>query len=535
MRNPFVFSLRTVFLASVIFSLTIGAGLSVYPEKTHQEPHKVKIHEGGALVLACPDHVYTLDPQKAETLSDKWLIEQIYDGLLEYDQNDRIVPVLAASMPVRISDHEYILEIKHDIKFHDGKPLDANDVVFTIKRLLDPATQCPSRQIFQGINSVEVIAPMQIKITLGHDCPDLLELLARHEMRPLSIKAVTRYGSSYGKVAAVGTGPFRFIEWERGKDVILERNYSYKTDKANNPFLHRIIFHFPEPGSDVVQDLRRRRIDIAANLSTNEASGLASRSYIRLVHKPGQRICQIYLNADRSPFDRPNIRKAISLGINREEIAKKAFDGFATPALSCLPQWHRLYDAGAGGQFFDPNLALKLLADEGFTSDLQVSFSLMYTDDEPFRAIAQIIKEQLSHINVLVDLFPMSKNELFDFVYGRGGKDRAFFQAALEDWEDWRGGGGADQFTWRLYHHSSLENKLGASTYTWEEDLSSALKECDPNVRDMSFSILSPVIDKAVVAIYLCYPHRIWAARSWVKGDFTNSLGDLFLDSVWVR
>lgn len=532
MREHSFFSLKPMVFGFIIFCLTIGAGLSVSSQNPSLEPRSDKVHEGGTLTLACPDHIRTLDPQKAESVSERWVIEQIYDGLLEYDPNDSIVPVLAASLPERLGEHEYALGLRPGIKFHDGTPLDANDVVFTIRRLLDPATQCPTRPIFQDLKAVEAIAPMQIKFTIGPDCPDLLELLARPEMRPLSRGSITLHGVSYGKVVAIGTGPFRLVEWDREKELILERNYAYKIGK---PFLHRIVFRFPEPGVDPVRELRQRRIELVSNLSTTKASGLASKSYVRLVHKAGQRICQIYLNVDRYPFDRPNIRKAVSLGINREEIVDRVFHGLATPAKSCFPQWHRLYDPSSGKQFFDPNRALKILADEGFTSDFSVFFSLMYTDAEPFPAIAQIIKEQLSHINVLVHLFPMPKKDLFDFVYGKAGRDRALFQSALEDWEDWRGGGGADQFTWRLYHHLSPENKLGATTYAWEDDLALAIKECDPKVRDLSFKGLAAMIDQEIVTICLCYPHRIWAARNWVKGDFTNSLGNLFLDRVWVR
>ncbi len=521
------------FIVSISFLIT-AAILFAYFQDTDTRSADETIHDGGTLKVACTEKILTLDPQKAESASEQRIIDQIYDGLVEYDKNDQIVPVLAQSMPEKVGEYGYVLQLRQDLEFHDRTSLDANDVVYTVKRLLDPGTQSPARQIFQSIRSAEALSTYTIKFNVEADCPDLLELLARLQMRPVSMEAVKKYGDGYGKIHIVGTGPFRLVEWDRDNQVILERNYSYKL-KNPPPHLHKIVFTFPKPDLNQLRELRYGRIELIPELSPRLASELAKRSYARIEHKPGQRICQIYLNTDRPPFDRYNIRKAVSFGINRRQITEQVFYGFADQAGSCLPSWHRFFDEDSEKQYFDPKIALMLLAQEGFSSDFPLSFSLMYTNIEPFREIAQLIQQQLSFINIQVFLIPLGKKELFDYVYGRAQTDRNFFQAALEDWEDWRGGGGADQFTWRLYHHSSSENKLGMQIYPWEEYLNRASKECNSDIRELLYRRSVAMIDKEIVTIYLCYPHRIWAARSWVNGGFCNSLGNLFLEDVWVR
>jgi ABC-type transport system substrate-binding protein len=315
-------------------------------------------------------------------------------------------------------------------------------------------------------------------------------------------------------------------------EVILERNYEYK---MGHPFIHRLIFRFPNRRVDPVRELRRGRIEMIADLSPQEASSLSSKPFLRIESKEGQRICQIYLNVGEYPFDRLGVRKAISLGIDRHEIVMQVFQGFATAAFSCIPSWHRYYDSNPELRAYDPNQAMKILIEEGFTSEFPVSFSLMYTDDRPFRAIADLIMRQLARIGVQVHLVPLAKKDLFDYIYGRNGRDRSLFQAALEDWEDWRGGAEAEQFTWRLYHSNSTENKLGSIPHSWEQELGMAIKACHPKARKSLFSSVITQIDQSLVTIYLCYPHRIWVVRNWVKGEFCNSLGNLFLDRVWVR
>lgn len=536
MKDNRIYRLGIFFLGCLVFSFVMAYGSTDRSQDTPSEGNAdqeiEKVHEGGTLTVACPEHVRTLDPQKADLKSERWVIEQIYDGLFEYDPNDRIVPVLAAGFPEKIGEYEYLVELKSGLKFSDGTELDANDVVFTLRRLLNPATQCPTRDLFSNLTAIEATSKRTVKVTTGPDCPDFLELLTRMEAYPLSSETVTKYGNRYGWVASIGVGPFRLKEWDREKEMILERIYAYP---MTQPFLHRIVFRFPRPGVDPLRELRLARNELVSNPSPLNASRLSSISAYRVESSPGQRICQIYINPDQYPFDRPGIRRALSLGIDRQGIVDRVFYRFATSADTCVPPWHRYHDPNGKIQSYDPNQALKILAGEGFSNEFPVSFSLMYTDEEPFRSIADLIKEQLSLIGIQIHKVPLAKKDLFDYVYGRGGRDRSLFQAALEDWEDWRGGGGIDQFAWRLYHSSSPECKLGGKTYLWEQDLEAAVRACDPDIRDALFRKAVMQIDQSMVSIYLCYPHRIWAARKWVNGDFCNSLGHLFLEKVWVR
>ncbi|MGA1844787.1 MAG: ABC transporter substrate-binding protein [bacterium] len=499
----------------------------------NSDEHAEKAHEGGSINIACTDAVRTLDPQKASLVSERWVLEQIYDGLYEYDTNDRIVPVLATDFPERSEDGSLSIPLRSGIVFHDGTEFDANDVVFTLQRLLNPATQCPTRELFQGFGAVEAASKLMVRIHMGSDCPDAEELLTRIEARPLPKETVIQSGDRYGQVTTIGTGPFRLSEWDRDKDLILIRNYSYA---LGSPLIHKAIFTFPQPGVDPVRELKRGRIELISPISPKGASILSSWLSLRVEGKAGQRLCQIYLNCEQYPFDRPGIRRAVSLGINRAEIIHQVFQGFAEIADSCIPPWHRYHDPHKDpANTYDPNTAREILGSEGFTEEFPVSFSLMYTDAFPFSSIAVIMREQLSRIHVQVHLVPLAKDALFDYVYGRKGRDRSLFQAALEDWEDWRGGGGAEQFTWRLYHSSSPENKVGNIPHSWEQDLARAVKACDPAVRDALFTQAITQIDQAMVAIYLCYPHRTWVARNWVNGQFCNSLGNVFVDRVWVR
>jgi len=492
-----------------------------------------KVHEGGSINIACPEAVRTLDPQRASLVAEQWVLEQIYDGLYEYDTNDRIVPVLAADFPDRTANGDLLIPLRQGIFFHDGTEFDANDVVFTFKRLFNPSTQCPTRDLFHRIEAVEAVSTFMVRIRPGSDCPDVEELLTRIEARPIPEKMAVEYGDRYGQVVTIGTGPFRLSEWDREKSVILLRNYSYT---LRSPFLHKVIFSFPQPGVDPVRELKRGRIELISPISPKGASILSSWLSIRVEGKAGQRLCQIYLNCEHYPFDRPTIRRAVSLGINRNEIIQQAFHGFATVADSCIPPWHRYHDPRKDSPgTYDAKAALEILGSEGFTQEIPVSFSLMYTDAFPFTLIAGIIKEQLARIHVQVHLVPLAKEDLFDYVYGRKKRDRAFFQAALEDWEDWRGGGGAEQFTWQLYHSSSPEDKVGKIPRPWEEDLTLAVKACDPASRETLFKQAITRIDQGMVAIYLCYPYQTWVARNWVKGEFCNSLGNLFTDRIWVR
>jgi len=515
-----------------IFYMVIATISFSLAQETNTTPNNVISHEGGSLMLSCPEKIWTLDPQKAELISERWIIGQIYNGILEYDQNDQIIPVLAKSLPEKIGEREYLVQLRTGIKFHNQVPFDANDVLFTLKRILDPATKCPTRQLFQGIQSAQLLSSHTIKFRLNPECPDFVNLLTRTEAYPVSMETVKKNSGSPGTIPFVGTGPFRFVEWDRDKEVILERNYSYK---LKSTYLHRIVFSFSDQGQNQLREFGSGKIEILSDISPKIASALVSKSYINIKHKSGQRICQIYLNTERPPFDRYRLRKAVSMGISRREIVGDVFYGFADPARSCIPQWHKFFDPYSEKQVFDPNHVLALLGEEGYNVDTPLSFSLMFTNSEPFRGIAKSIQRQLSRIYINVHLIPLGKMELFDYIYGRNDKERNYFQAALEDWEDWRGGGDVEQFTWRIYHHSAPEYKLGHAVYSWQEYLEQAARECNSEHRELLYSKAISMIDNEIVTIYICNPHKIWASRVWVNGEFCNSLGDLLLENVWVR
>ena len=182
------------------------------PESTEESPDYSRY--GGTLTIAISP-VDTLDSQLATDISARLIIANLQEGLYGYDEQNYLVPILARSLPEMQDEVTYFIYLKENIKFHDGRLLAAQDVVYTVERLLNPDTGVRSRPLFSNIKSVNALDETTVEIKLNQPDNTLGYLFARQELFPLSAETVEKYGPAYGKVVAIGTGPFRNFRGDR--------------------------------------------------------------------------------------------------------------------------------------------------------------------------------------------------------------------------------------------------------------------------------------------------------------------------------
>ncbi|MGA1823287.1 MAG: ABC transporter substrate-binding protein [bacterium] len=503
--------------------------------------------KGGRLLVGLSSQIKTLDSQKATSLEEKILINQIQDGIFEYDANNQIIPVLATSLPKQEEQNHYIVKLKQDIYFHDGTELDGKSVHYTLNRLRKLFDQTPIIDLFNGIETIKSLDKYTLLFVLRENSLPLEYLLSRTEMYPLSESSVEQYGDLYGKVISIGTGPFRLIEWAKASEIILERNPKYWNNPY--PFLYKIDFiHINE---DRLKALRWGKVHLLPNVLLSETKKLQSRN-IKIVHKPGRCLGQIYLNISQQPFINIKFREAVALSINKKELIDTVFDGYATPATSCLPPWKNnvnsiLYTTDLYNTDYNLEKARKLIEEIKyekrfsprrqffFEKDDTLSFDLMYTNEEIFHQQALIIQNQLSQVGIEVNLRPLLKKDLFDYVYGKNNHDRSLFQSALEDWEDWEGGGDERQFISKLYYSNSNENKVGLNNPVIDQLIEEASRTQDLDKRENLFRSAAKKIDAIIPCIYLYFSDNIIAFRTYVKGVEWNNLGQMWFEKIYIQ
>jgi peptide/nickel transport system substrate-binding protein len=320
----------------------------------------------GVLVVAEAADVIALDPVLVTDSESVEVGEQLYEGLVGWKAGTTDIEAkLAESWQVSADGRAWTFHLRDHVAFHDGTPCDADAVVFSIERLLDP--RHPSfvgadnagywRQLLKDVDSVVAKDSRTVQIFVKHAYAPLLGNLAKYPI--VSPTAVKRWGDAF-KNHPVGTGPFAFESWKPGEQVIVHRFEGYW---GPSPALERVVF-------DVVVDARQRLIslesgsvDLATSILPDEMPFVELHPDLVLYRAIANDVSYLAFNTQHPPFDDVRVRRAANYAINKEPIVKLAYSGHATPADGPLPPQQWGYHAPATHYPYDPAMARKLLAE----------------------------------------------------------------------------------------------------------------------------------------------------------------------------
>jgi peptide/nickel transport system substrate-binding protein len=190
---------------------------------------------GGVLRVGLDVDAGTLDPRLANDTTARRVIEQVFDGLVELDPQLRVRPALAESW-TQVSPTVWVFKLRRNVKFHDGSPLSAADVAFTYTTILDPALRAPLRGLYTPISRVEAVDNETVRFTLSAPYAPLLKY-ADIGIVPKAV--VERAGAEFA-ARPVGTGPYKFVSWQRNSRITLEANPDYWKGR---PRLSQVVFN----------------------------------------------------------------------------------------------------------------------------------------------------------------------------------------------------------------------------------------------------------------------------------------------------
>ena len=179
-----------------------------------------------------------LDPTSAAASAiDEVLYANVFEGLTRIGPNGAVLPGLAANWKISSDGTEYLFNLRPGVIFHDGTEMDAKDVKFTLDRARDETSQNTQKELFEAIDTVEVLAPLRVKVTLKAPDGDFLFNMAWGD-------AVIVAPDSIGDIKhkPVGTGAFKFKSWAPGEQIELERNPDYWGEPAQGG-TRRLSFH----------------------------------------------------------------------------------------------------------------------------------------------------------------------------------------------------------------------------------------------------------------------------------------------------
>jgi len=368
-------------------SLIIGGSYST--EAVAQKP----IY-GGTLTIALSAEPPGLDPTTNPAATIKRVVHyNLLEGLLKVDRRGNVVPALAKNFRISQDGKEYTFELHKGIKFHDGTPCKAEDVQFSLERLLDPKTAAVHRKLYEGIESIQVIDSLTVKLKMKKYDSNFLFNLARGDAVVVARQAVDRMKSH-----PIGTGPFRFADWKRGDSVILVKNPNYYVKEI--PYLDKVVFKFiPDPSAQLAA-LRAGDVDVIAyDLSPENAPALEKDPRFKVLKGNTTTDVIMAMNHSRKPFNDHRVRQAITLAVDRQAVITGAVAGYGTIIGSHMDPTNPYYVDLAGLYPYNLAKAKQLLTEAGYPNGFEATIKL----PEPYayaRRSGEIITDQLSKAGI---------------------------------------------------------------------------------------------------------------------------------------
>ncbi len=351
-----------------------------------------------------------LDPINVTDGESLYVTQQIFDTLLDYEEDStEVKPALATEWENSKDGKEWTLKLRKDVKFHDGTPFNAEAVKFNFDRWRDEKN--PYHQgdfayytaMFSGfpgvIKDVVVVDEYTVKFVLTKPMAPFLANLAMATFGMSSPEAIKKYGEDYFK-NPVGTGPFKFVKWEKDQQVVVEKNPEYWGQKAK---VDRIVFRTIPDNSARLLELKAGTIDAMIGLNPDDIQTVKDDSNLQLMLRPSMNVGYLAMNMEKKPLDNVKVRQAINYAVNKQAIIDAFYGGLAKPAKNPLPPSLWGYNDNVKGYEYDPAKAKALLAEAGFPNGFKTTLWAMPVARDYMpqpKEIGQAIQQDLAKVGI---------------------------------------------------------------------------------------------------------------------------------------
>lgn len=354
---------------------------------------------GKPLIVAQGVDATTLDPgMHAETPTGN-VERQIFDTLIELDDNMEFQPSIATSWEP-LSDTVWAIQLRQNVKFHDGEELTAEDVKYSIDRILDPEKKSSQAANLSAVKEVEVTDKYSLQITTKEAYPVLPARLAGLRIVPKHY--VEELGDVEFGLHPVGSGPYKFVDWVKDDSITLEANEDYW---RGAPSIKQVVFKpIPETASRVMA-LEAGQVDIAVNVPPHQVEEVEKSSKARIAQVESSRIIFVqFMTGKSGPLENPLVRLALNYAVDVQGIIDTLLGGSGLPLSQALSRMDFGYNEQLQPYGYDVQKAKDLLAAAGYSDGFKLTFTTPSGRYMMDKEVAEAIKSQLEAIGLEVEL-----------------------------------------------------------------------------------------------------------------------------------
>lgn len=390
----------------LITALVTIIGCSSQDETKEAGGSTGEVTSGGEITVGYYSDASNYDPLIASSGGDETLLYLIYDRLIDFDENFEPLPALAESWE-NVDDTTWTLNLRENVKFHDGTKFDAEVAKFNIERANSDDS---NKADLQSIESVEVVDEYTIQLNLNEPNSGLLQAFMTAAGMMVSPTALEEHGEDY-TMNPVGTGPYLIESRVPDNEIVFVKNEDYW--REDEPKIDKITLRVLEE-STRINALKSGEVDIIAPVSSVNKEDLENSPDIVVNSEPSLNFQYIFINTGIEPMNDKNIRKAIQYGINREDLVEAIQFGDGEAAQGIFPTEHP--GAYENSQLtYDPDKAKEYIEKSNIENP---TLDMLVKPDAFDQRIAEFIQSQLKEIGITVNIEPTEVTKLVDLAFG---------------------------------------------------------------------------------------------------------------------
>jgi peptide/nickel transport system substrate-binding protein len=502
--------------------------------------------------------ITSLDPAFAKDLSNIWACNQLFNGLVQLNDQMEVIPCIAKKWSISEDGKEYTFILRDDVYFHDapcfkdkkGRRVTASDFKFSFNRIVDPKITSPGLWVFNAVENIENSYSFSTPndsvfvIRLKKSFPPFLGILAMKYCSVVPHEAIQMYGVDFRK-NPVGAGAFLFKLWKENKKLVFRKNPSYfeKEKGKQLPYLDAIAISFLVDKQSAFLQFIQGKLDFMSGIDASYKDELLTKTgqlkskysnSVQLISQPylnteylGILIDEHKANVKSSPLRFKEIRQAINYGFDRKKMIKYLRNNIGEPGLNgIIPKGLPAYnDSAKYGYTYNPEKARELIKLAGYSTDKPAEISL--STNSEYLDLCKYIQHQLNQIgfDVSIDVNPPAVL--------REMKAQAklnFFRASwIADYPD------AENYLSMFYSKNFCPNGPNYTHFKNKEFdrlYEKSLAEIDPNKRNMLYRKMDQLIMEEAPVVILYYDQVLRFIQKNVKGLGSNAVNLLDLKRV---
>ncbi len=479
-----------------------------------------------------------LDPADITDGESVKVCNQIFETLVKFKRNSTAVePCLATEWKVSPDGKVWTFYLRKGVKFHDGTDFDANAVVFSLKRQMDPNHPAHKGDfaywgyMYTDIKDVKALGKYVVQITLKRPYAPFLSNMACFPVMIVSPTAMMKMGVEKFRIHPVGTGPFKFVEWKKNDRIVLEAFDDYW---GGRPKIDKLIFRSIPDNTTRLMALIAGEIDAMDGVSPENIKTLKDlgRKDLKVLAQPGMNVGYLAMNCEKKPFDNVLVRRAINHAINKKKLIKEVYQGIAIPAKNPLPPTLWGYNNEIKDYDYNPKKAKELLKKAGYPNGFETDLWYMpvprpYCPDG--KLVAQAIQQDLEKVGIKCKLVT------YDWGTYLEKTENGEHSMALLGWIG--DNGDPDNFLYVLLDKdNAVKGSAGNIAFYKSDELHEILIKAqtifDQKKRAELYKKAQVIIHRDAPWVPLAHAYNLAIINTKVKGFYLHPTGQYWFDTI---